>query len=143
MFKSKGAMFGVAAAFVAAALLLAGTAVSTTSGAPTDGLSTDVATGIGGGPSNLPDSLSPGNPPASPVEPPTNPTAPTTGNPAANDGTPGAATGAPGDASGLPNAGFGDSGQSNGFGALIVLLGLAGAGMLSAGATAATATRRS
>ena len=69
MFKTKGAMLGLAVALVGSALLLAGLAMGSTAGAATD---------ASGGPSGFPadTATNPGNPPASPVEPiPSDPTA--------------------------------------------------------------------
>ena len=135
MFKSKGAIVGVAAALAASVLLVAGMAVTSTSGAATD-------TPFGGAPSGFPDL---GNPPAAEEEPAANPgTNPIPSNPAGTapgiDPTGGAGAGnaAPGS---LPNAGFGDNG-SDGVAATVILLALAGAALVGAGATA-VGTRRS
>jgi hypothetical protein len=98
MFKTKGAMFGVAAALVVAGLTFASMAVSTTSGAGTD----DTAV-----PTVITDT-----PPQSPIEAP----ADTTANP--GGGSQGAGTGP----EGLPNAGYG----SESAGTNTMLLGLAG-----------------
>lgn len=133
MFKTKGAMFGVAVALVATALIVAGMAVGTTPGA-----ATDIPGSFSGAPSDLLTGSDPGNPtgnpPAAPVEPPTAPT-----NPGIDPtGGAGAGTGAPGS---LPNAGIGgESGNSTA--TMVLLLGLAGALVAGAGATAATASRR-
>jgi hypothetical protein len=134
MFKSKGAIVGVAAALAASVLLVAGLAVTSTSGAATD-------SPFGGAPSGFPDLT--GNPPAAGENPVTNP-APPAGNPAGTaPGTnpaagAGAGTAAPGS---LPNAGFGSNG-SDSVSATVILLALAGAALVGAGA-AAVSTRRS
>lgn len=133
MFKTKGAMFGVAVALVATALIVAGMAVGTTPGAATD--LPEIPGNLSGIPGDLLTGTDPtGNPPAAPVEPPTAPS-----NPAIDPtGGAGAGTGAPGS---LPNAGIGgDNGNSTA--TFVLLLGLAGALLAGAGATAATASRR-
>ena len=139
MFKTKGAMFGLAVALVAGSLLVAGMAVTTTQGAPTDGNGTDFQGGINGGPSAFDGLANPptGNPPAGPVEPPTNPTDPTI-NPGANGGNTGAGGAGP---AGLPDAGFGTT-SDDGSSTMVLLLGLAGALLAGAGATAVSANRR-
>jgi hypothetical protein len=136
MFKSKGAIVGVAAALAATVLLVAGLAVTSTSGAATD-------TPFGGAPSGFPDLT--GNPPAADENPVTNPgTNPPAGNPAGTapgidpNGGAGAGNAAPGS---LPNAGFGAEGNG-GVAATVILLALAGAALVGAGATAVS-TRRS
>lgn len=141
MFKSKGAMFGVAAAALVGMLLVAGMTVSTTSGAPTD-LSIP-GSGLGNIDLTAPDSAPgavPGNPPASPVEPPiTNPTDPTTNPSGAPAGAAGAGAGAPGS---LPNAGFGVVGSDGaGNGSMLVLLALAGMVFVGAGASVVASRR--
>jgi len=136
MLKSKGAMIGVAVALVGSALLLAGMAVSTTSGAGTDG--------FGGAPtSGFPDVTGPA--PAAPTDPSIPGTTP--GNPAGIPVAPGTdptgGSGAGGTSpDALPNAGFGVTEGGNGFGAMIVLLALAGAALVGAGATAVSTGRR-
>jgi hypothetical protein len=140
MFKSKGAMFGIAAATLVGMLLVAGMTVSTTSGAPTD--ISIPGSGLGNIDLTAPDSAPgavPGNPPASPVEPPiTNPTDPTTNPSGAPAGAAGAGAGAPGS---LPNAGFGIAGDNSGSGSLLVLLGLAGMVFVGAGASVVASRR--
>lgn len=102
MFKTKGAMFGIAAALVVAGLTFASMAVTTTSGAGTDETdNTPVAQ-----PTTAP-------PPQAPIEAPADTTVDPTG------GQQGAGTG-PG---GLPDAGYGPA--ENG-GTNTMLLGLAG-----------------
>ncbi len=97
MFKTKGAMFGIAAALVVAGLTFASMAVTTTSGAGTDEVeNTPVAA-----------------PPQAPIEAPADTTVDPTG------GQQGAGTG-PG---GLPDAGYGPAENS---GTNTMLLGLAG-----------------
>jgi hypothetical protein len=127
MFKSKGALVGVAAAVVGSALLLAGMAVSTTSGAGTD---------FGGAPSGFPSLTE--NPPASPIEPgtdtgtgtdpvgTTNPTDPNAGDAGAGGTGPNS----------LPDAGFGAESGTNAS-VFVAMLALAGAALVGAGATAA------
>jgi hypothetical protein len=137
MFKSKGAMIGVAAALVASALLVAGMAFTTSTGAATD-------TPFGGAPSGFEDPGT-GNPPAAGEEPGTVPgTQP--GQPAGTapgvDPTGGAGAGnaAPGT---LPSAGFGLADGNAGSGAMVVLLALAGAALIGVGATVISSSRRS
>lgn len=133
MFKFKGALLSVAAAAVVGTLLVAGMAVTATSGAGTD---------FGGAPQgDWPTIDQPGtdpgtgNPPASPVEPPAG-TNPITGGPGGSD------LGAGSGPSGLPNAGYGTPEGANGLTSLFVLLGIAGAGLATAGASAFAASRR-
>jgi hypothetical protein len=137
MLKSKGAVIGVAVALVGSALLLAGMAVSTTSGAGTDAFN-------GAPTGGFPDVTGPA--PAAPTDPSIPGTTPGTdpGNPAGVPGTtPGGDAGAGGTApDALPNAGFGATDGGNGFGAMIVLLALAGAALVGAGATAVSSSRR-
>ena len=131
MFKSKGAVLGVALAIAASVLVIAGLAVNTTAGA-----ATDYPNESGGGPSGsltAPGATTPGNPPASPVEPPA--TVPVT-NP---DSTTIDPTGGEAGANALPNAGFGP-GASTDFGSLMIMLGTAG--LIFAGAGATLASRR-
>jgi hypothetical protein len=137
MLKSKGALMGVAVALVGAALLAAGMAVSTTSGAGTDV--------VKGAPGAFPDVT--GNPPAAPTDPTVPGTTPGTipGTPGSQAGIPG--TGGDAGAGGtgpdaLPSAGFGTVDGGNGFGAMVVLLAIAGAALVGAGATAVSAGRR-
>jgi hypothetical protein len=142
MFKSKGAMIGVAVALVASALLVGGMVFTTSTGAATDG--------FGGAPSGFPDVTDPGtgNPPAAEEEPgtnpgtqPTNPVPTTPGQPTTGidpTGGAGAGTGAPGT---LPNAGFGFAGDGAGSSAMVVLLALAGAALVGAGATVVSSRR--
>lgn len=130
MFKSRGVLVGVAAAFVGSALLLAGMSVTTTSGAGTD---------IGGAPNGFPSLTE--NPPASPIEPgtdtgtgtdpvgSTNPTDPNAGDAGAGGTAP----------SNLPDAGYGTEAGSDA-GIFVALMALAGAALVGAGAT--TARRR-
>jgi hypothetical protein len=139
MFKSKGAMIGVAAALVASALLVAGMAFTTSTGAATD-------TPFGGAPSGFPDVTDPGtgNPPAAGEEPGTTPgTLP--GSPAGqapgtqpSTGVDAGGTGAPGS---LPSAGFGLADSGAGSGAMVVLLALAGAALIGVGATVISSRR--
>jgi hypothetical protein len=145
MFKTKGAMFGLAAAFVASALILAGMAVTTSTGA-----ATDLPGHIGAGPSGSLDAPGTdpgtGNPPAAPVEPPAAPPTtgiPSTGSPATTVDTPNTGnTGAGGSGPGsLPDAGFGSTAGS-GLATMIVLFALAGAALAGAGATAVAANRK-
>ncbi len=129
MFKSKGALVGVAAAVVGSALLLAGMSVNTASGVGTDY----------GAPSGFPSLTE--NPPASPIEPgtdtgtgtdpvgTTNPTDPNAGDAGAGGTAP----------SNLPDAGFGTEAGSDA-GMFVALMALAGAALVGAGAT--TARRR-
>jgi hypothetical protein len=138
MFKSKGAILGVTVALVASALLVAGMAVKTTSGAGTD-------LPFGGAPSGAldPGDAGTGNPPAAEEEPGV--TDPGTGSPAGTtpgtqpttgiDPTGGAGAGgaAPGT---LPSAGFGVGGDATSFGVTVILLAVAGAALMGAGATA-------
>jgi hypothetical protein len=135
MLKSKGAMIGVAVALVGAVLLAAGMAVSTTSGAGTDA-------GNAGPSGGFPELTGPA--PAAPTDPTIPGTTPDAGSPAgipvtSPDGSAGAGGTAP-DA--LPSAGFGVTGGDDGFGAMVVLLAVAGAALVGAGATAVGAGRR-
>ena len=140
MFKSKGAMIGVAVALVASALLVGGMVFTTSTGAATDG--------FGGAPSGGFGNPDTGNPPAAEEEPgtnpgtqPTNPVPTTPGQPATGidpTGGAGAGTGAPGT---LPNAGFGFADNGAGSGAMVVLLALAGAALIGAGATVVSSRR--
>lgn len=117
MFKTRGAMFGIAAALVVAGLTFASMAVTTTSGAGTDEVdSTPVAQ-----PTTAP-------PPQSPIEAPADTTVDPTG------GQQGAGTG-PG---GLPNAGYGDTGTG---GTNMTLLGLAGMVLMAGGGLMFAASR--
>jgi hypothetical protein len=145
MFKKKGVMIGAAMALVGTALLLAGMAFETASGAPTDGF-----VGAPDGALEVPAPV--GNPPQAPIDQPgTQPIPqPGTGQPGTqpigdtDTGAPGAGGQGPSRAgAGLPNAGFGSTSESNGFGAIVVLLALAGTAMTAAGAVAFGATRRS
>jgi len=132
MFKSKGAVLGVALAIAASVLVIAGLSVNTTAGA-----ATDYPDQIGAGPSGplTAPGAPTGNPPASPVEPPT-----LGGAPAANpDATTIDPTGGEAGANALPNAGFGP-GASTDFGSLMIMLGTAG--LIFAGAGATLASRR-
>jgi hypothetical protein len=135
MLKSKGAMIGVAVALVGAALLAAGMAVTTTSGAGTDGFH-------GAPTSGFPDVTGPA--PAAPTDPAipgSDPSSP--GTPASIPGTdPAGDAGAGGtEPSGLPSAGFGVTDGGNGVSAMLVLLAMAGAALVAAGATAVTGRR--
>jgi predicted small secreted protein len=139
MFKSKGAMIGVAAALVASALLVAGMAFNTTRGAATD-------IPFGGAPSGFPDSTDTGNPPAAEEEQPGTVPGTQPGSPAGTapgvDPTGGAGAGnaAPGT---LPSAGFGFADDGAGSGAMVILLALAGAALIGVGATVVSSSRRS
>ncbi len=147
MLKSKGAIFGIGIALVASALLVAGLAITATTGAATDGSGTDLPGNISGGPADLTipsnPGTTPGNPPASPVEPvdPTDGTGGggTTPGTDPNAGGAGAGAGGPGS---LPDAGFGAEQQGNGVATMIVLLGLVGAALIAAGASAVAAKRQ-
>jgi hypothetical protein len=141
MFKSKGAILGVAVALVASVLLVAGMAVTTTSGAGTD-------TPFGGAPSGFPDPT--GNPPAAEddeiTDPGTNPTDPAGTTPGAQPATgvdPTGAPGAGGTAPGsLPSAGFGVAESGSTAGAMVILLAVAGVALMGAGAAAVGANKR-
>ncbi len=168
MFKSKGAILGIAVTAVASVLLFAGMGITGTAGAGTDLPGT-----IGGGP-GYPltggSTTSPGAPPQSPIEQPIiNPSVPATSPDAttpggaptdsgvANDATGGAAgadTGVANDATGgqadassgpnanaLPDAGYG-AGQSGGVSMGMLLAAVAGLLLAGAGATVVGATRR-
>lgn len=147
MFKSKGAVLGVAVAVVASVLLVAGMGITGTQGAATDGSGTDLPNNVGGGPA-FP--LTVDTPPQAPVEPPivvpANPGATTGTNPADAAGTNGANTGGEAGANGgpnaLPDAGFGPDSSATTLGSMLVLVALAGVVMLGAGATVVGAGRR-
>jgi hypothetical protein len=137
MFKTKGAMLGIAAVLAGTALLLGGMAINSTAGAATDG--------TGGFPAGLPDPLGDngttdpgeGAPPASPIEP-TNPGDPGLGGTPGTDPLGGAGAGgtAPG---GLPDAGFGEPSDGD---SGMILLGLAAMALTGAGLATAGAARR-
>jgi hypothetical protein len=131
MFKTKGAMLGVAAVLAGTALLLAGMAINSTAGAATDG---------SGAPSGLPaiedigTDPGTGNPPAAPIEPtsPTAPGAPTT-DPLGGAGAGGTAP------TGLPSAGYAT--ENNGSNSTL-LLALAAMALVGAGVATVGAVRR-
>jgi hypothetical protein len=116
----------------------------------TSGAGTDLPGNVGGGPGYP---LTTGAPPQSPIEQPiVNPTNP--GSPAATDGTTPAGTpatpnentggqaGANGGPNALPDAGFGQANGGASFSTMIILLGVAGALLVGAGATVVGASRR-
>lgn len=142
MFKSKGAVLGIAVTVVASVLLVAGMGITGTAGAGTD------VPAVGAGPS-FPLT---GAPPQSPVEPPVvAPANPVATDPGTIDGTNGAGAnnentgdqaGENGGPNALPDAGFGADSTSSTLGSMLVLVALAGVVMLGAGATAVGASRR-
>src|SRR3990172_833526 len=113
MLKTKGALFGIAAAVVVAGLTFAGMAVTTTSGAGTD--NTDSTPTAVAQPT-----VAPSTPPQSPVEPPTNPVTTNAGDQAG--------------AGGLPSTGYGVGDTSSSMNTT-VLVGLGG-GVLAGGGAA-------
>jgi hypothetical protein len=134
MLKSKGAMIGVAVALVGAVLLAGGMAVGTTAGAGTDNV-------YGGPVAGFPDLSGPA--PAAPTEPtvPGTTPGPTPGNPAGIPGTGNAGAGATGP-NALPSAGFGVTDDGHSSGAMVVLMAMAGAALVGAGAAATSKGRR-
>jgi hypothetical protein len=139
MFNLKGAML-VAAATAVAGLLVAGMALTVTTGS-----ASDVGNGnLSGFPSNFdipaPSADSPAtNPPASPLEPPAGSMDPNAGTVDNNAGAPGAGATGP---SGLPDAGYGEQGGVAGVASVLMLLAIAGASLVGAGASITSDRRR-
>jgi hypothetical protein len=143
MFKSKGAVLGIAVTVVTSVLLVAGMGITGTAGAGTDLPGT-----IGGGPGYP---LTTGAPPQSPIEPPavtTNPGAAATDGttpgttPATTNENTGGQAGVNNGPNALPDAGFGQAQGGSSFSTMLILIGMAGAVLVGAGATAIGASRR-